>query len=224
MNETKKVNEISSKKNFGEYSKKIHRRSDKAITLIALVIIIIILLILAGITISQLNNSGLFDKSKQAKEKYQNAQEKEDTEIAKYSNEIDSYVDGNRDTVTIDKDEFDELKAKVTTLENIQDLSSGFNINYIKGNKKYLTKAGKTVQLEINGDNGCTTIPSNQIVTMATGLPKCAIPIQELTIRMDWVAEYARCWIDKNGTLCLYTSATNYTGNIFIGGTYITNE
>lgn len=38
MNETKKVNEISSKKNFGEYSQKIHRRSDKAITLIAFVI------------------------------------------------------------------------------------------------------------------------------------------------------------------------------------------
>ena len=38
MNETKKVNEISSKKNFGKYSKKIHRRNDKAITLIALAI------------------------------------------------------------------------------------------------------------------------------------------------------------------------------------------
>lgn len=38
MNETKKVNEISSKKNFGKYSKKVHRRSDKAITLIAFVI------------------------------------------------------------------------------------------------------------------------------------------------------------------------------------------
>ena len=41
MNETKKVNEISSKKNFGEYSQKIHRRSDKAITLIALIVTII---------------------------------------------------------------------------------------------------------------------------------------------------------------------------------------
>ena len=29
MNETKKVNEISSKKNDGKYSKKIHLRSDK---------------------------------------------------------------------------------------------------------------------------------------------------------------------------------------------------
>ena len=38
MNETKKVNEISSKKNDGKYSKKIHLRSDKAITLIALIV------------------------------------------------------------------------------------------------------------------------------------------------------------------------------------------
>lgn len=197
---------------------------NRGITLIALVITIIILLILAGISIAQLTGNGLFEKAKLAKEESKNAQEDEEDKIKQYGNEIDSYVDGNRDTVTIDKDEFDALKAKVTTLETIQDLSSGFNINYIKGNKKYLTKAGKTVQLEINGDNGCTTIPNNQLVTMATGLPKCAIPIQELTIRMDWVAEYARCWIDKNGTLYLYTSATNYTGNIFIGGTYITNE
>ena len=42
MNETKKVNEISSKKNFGKYSKKVHRRSDKAITLIALIVTIIV--------------------------------------------------------------------------------------------------------------------------------------------------------------------------------------
>ena len=71
-------------------------KSTKGITLIALVITIIILLILAGITISQLSNSGLFEKAKIAKEQYQNAQDYEETQIAKYTNEINSYVDGTR--------------------------------------------------------------------------------------------------------------------------------
>ena len=58
---------------------------------------IIILLILAGITISQLQGSGIFERAKEARDKYRNAQEDEEERIAKYSNEIDSYVGGNRD-------------------------------------------------------------------------------------------------------------------------------
>ena len=92
MNETKKVNEISSKKNFGEYSKKIHLRSDKAITLIALIVTIIVLLILVGVTINlALNNQGIFNKAKTATRAFKNAEEGEqsgldvaDREIAKY--------------------------------------------------------------------------------------------------------------------------------------------
>ena len=92
MNETKKVNEISSKKNFGKYSKKIHRRNDKAITLIALIVTIIVLLILVGVTINlALNNQGIFNKAKTATRAFKNAEEGEqsgldvaDREIAKY--------------------------------------------------------------------------------------------------------------------------------------------
>ena len=92
MNETKKVNEISSKKNFGKYSKKIHRRSDKAITLIALIVTIIVLLILVGVTINlAFNNQGIFNKAKTATRAFKNAEEGEqsgldvaDREIAKY--------------------------------------------------------------------------------------------------------------------------------------------
>lgn len=43
------------------------RKDNKAITLVALVITIILLLILAGITITQLTGSGLFEKAKMAK-------------------------------------------------------------------------------------------------------------------------------------------------------------
>ena len=45
-------------------------KSNKAITLVALIITIIILLILAGITIASLTKNGLFNKTKQAEENY----------------------------------------------------------------------------------------------------------------------------------------------------------
>ena len=77
-------------------------KEKKGITLIALVITIVILIILAGVLVSiTLGNNGLFGKAKTAKEMYINAQEYEDTEIAKYSNEIDSYVGGGRNPLPI---------------------------------------------------------------------------------------------------------------------------
>lgn len=64
----------------------------KAITLIALVITIVILIILAGVLISlTLGNNGLFNKAKLGKELYSNAQDYEETEIAKMTNNIDIY-------------------------------------------------------------------------------------------------------------------------------------
>ena len=65
----------------------------------ALVIAVIVLLILAGVSINFIfGNEGILSKAQIAALKYENAQEEEKTEIAKYSNEIDSYVDGNRAT------------------------------------------------------------------------------------------------------------------------------
>lgn len=64
-------------------------RNKKAITLIALVITIIVLLILAGVTVATLSNSGLFEKTQEAKEKWENAKETEETGIGKMANGID---------------------------------------------------------------------------------------------------------------------------------------
>lgn len=70
----------------------------KGITLISLIITIIILIILAGISISLLlGDEGLLNKAKYATESYSNAQQQEELEIAKYSNDINSYVSGNRE-------------------------------------------------------------------------------------------------------------------------------
>lgn len=69
-------------------------KKEKGITLVALVITIIILLILAGITIATLNESGLFDKSQQAKVKDSEAETTEDMKIKLMEAQIDIISSG----------------------------------------------------------------------------------------------------------------------------------
>ena len=72
-------------------------RNTKGITLIALIITIIILLILAGIAISALTGSGLFEKTKLAKNKTQNSQKLENQILLEYENKIDNLGDSSKD-------------------------------------------------------------------------------------------------------------------------------
>jgi len=67
-------------------------KNSKAITLVALVITIVILLILAGISISALTNTGIFQKAKDAKSASENAERDEDTLISKYEKELNKYI------------------------------------------------------------------------------------------------------------------------------------
>ena len=67
-------------------------KKENAITLVALVMSMVILIILAGVAINiTLGNNGIFNRAKTAKEQYQNAQNEEEIQLAKYSNEIDGY-------------------------------------------------------------------------------------------------------------------------------------
>ena len=202
-------------------------RKNTGITLISLVISIIVIIILANVTINTLINNGIIDKAKTATQEYKNAQDYEETQIAKYSNEMDSKIDSSRETVTISKEDYDKLVEDVSELKQSHNInSSSFSVisNRIKGNKCYLNTIGNLVQIEINGDAGSQNIGANQVVKLASGLPKCASSIQELSIVMDNPDLYARSWIDSNGDLFIYQSGVNYTGNIFIGGTYIKSE
>ena len=67
---------------------KKYENKTLGITLVALVITIVILLILAGISISTLTNTGIFEKAKEAKQKSENAQKEEDRLISEYEKEI----------------------------------------------------------------------------------------------------------------------------------------
>lgn len=66
--------------------------NEKGITLVALVITIIILLILAGISISALTNTGIFQKAKDAKQKSDDAALDQNTKLDEYENELDKYL------------------------------------------------------------------------------------------------------------------------------------
>ena len=101
-------------------------KSTKGITLVALVITIIILLILAGISISTLTNTGIFEKAKEAKQKSGNAQKEEDRLIFEYEKEI------------VKQDAEGIWDGKV----NKPDLMSGMSAIYFDNNKA--TKVGNT--------------------------------------------------------------------------------
>ena len=62
---------------------------QKGITLVALVVTIIILIILAGISISTLTGSGLFERAQEAKERTENAQKEEKEKLENYLMQID---------------------------------------------------------------------------------------------------------------------------------------
>ena len=71
-------------------------KSQRGITLIALVITIIILLILAGISISALTNQGLFKNAKEAQNATQKAEEEQGKTLNEYEDEINKYLENDK--------------------------------------------------------------------------------------------------------------------------------
>ena len=107
----------------------IKHNKTAGITLIALVITIIVLLILAGITVAQLSNNGLFESTKLAKEKYKNSSKKEDIDISQYSNSIESYINGNRD-FKIEKVEITDVASGWSVTNNSVRIGDLIFINF----------------------------------------------------------------------------------------------
>ena len=115
---------------------------EKGITLIALVVTIILLLILAGVTISQIAGSnGLFQRARQAVEKYKNSAEEEQIQIGM----LEQYVS---DFSVVVGDEGED-KASVNIKE--------FTVSGDAKNKQItvkLTVEGQASKIEYSIDNG----------------------------------------------------------------------
>ena len=74
---------------------KMNTKSNKGITLIALVITIIVLLILAGVTIAALSgDNGILKRATEAKEQTNQKNDEETEKLAGYESTIDQYADG----------------------------------------------------------------------------------------------------------------------------------
>ena len=69
-------------------------KNERAITLVALVITIIILLILAGIGITALTQTELFEKTKEARKITENSQELENSTLTNYDEKITEIIGG----------------------------------------------------------------------------------------------------------------------------------
>ena len=73
-------------------------KSQRGITLIALIITIIILLILAGISIAALTNQGLFKNAKEAQNATQKAEGEQGKVLNEYEDEINKYLENDDKT------------------------------------------------------------------------------------------------------------------------------
>lgn len=107
------------------------KKNNKGITLIALIITIIILLILAGISISALTQTGIFEKAKEAKQKSENAQEEENKILNNYIAQIDSVntISSNRDSSTANKDLLWSGNYDTCVNSNAKQISGGCTLN-----------------------------------------------------------------------------------------------
>ena len=74
---------------------KKYENKNLGITLVALVITIVILLILAGISISTLTNTGIFQKAKDAKQKSEVAEKQQSEILDSYEKELNKYTSDN---------------------------------------------------------------------------------------------------------------------------------
>ena len=74
-------------------------KNNKGITLVALVLTIIILLILAGISISALTNTGIFEKAKDAKNKTEEAEKNQQAILDEYEAKLNEYGITEKDIV-----------------------------------------------------------------------------------------------------------------------------
>ncbi len=138
------------KKNCNETKKLKYLKGVRGITLIALVITIVVLLILAGVTIATLTGeNGILTRANDAKEKTEQAEKDEKTNLSRTEDLINQYVDGIEvEQVTDENPGVLETEGTDTYIINsIEDLVV-FASNVREGN----TYEGQTVKLGLSLD------------------------------------------------------------------------
>ena len=101
------------------------KKSDKGITLVALIITIIMLVILAVVTINSVKGDGIIAKAKNAADKYKNSQAEEQEEIQKAEFELSKLL-GKTDENNLGN--FDENDYIVALIKNGEYVNNKFII------------------------------------------------------------------------------------------------
>ena len=123
-----KNNSITNQNSIGE--KKIYSKSDRAITLIALIVTIIVLLILAGVTINVVvGKGGVINKSKFAVNKYKKSEDEEVESIKDLENVIGNYID-------VKSGEYASYTTKYSDGTSVATIPAGFTVSGISSENK----------------------------------------------------------------------------------------
>ena len=139
--------------------RKSKMRNSKGITLVALILTIIVLLILAVVAIGAVQNDGIINHAKNARDEYGKAQDNENTTLANYLGKIEENLPGNSGggiqvtidgtNVTLTQENFGEYLGKkvtnyktgetetVTVGENEYTVSTIYRLYYIDFENKY---------------------------------------------------------------------------------------
>ena len=104
-------------------------KKNNGITLVALVITIILLLIIAGVSISALTNTGIFEKANDAKKASENAEIEQGQKISEYEKELNKYIAQELTSNMIDKVlSTTENKVLKDSKGNIFTVPAGFKV------------------------------------------------------------------------------------------------
>ncbi len=195
---------------------------EKGITLIALVITVIILLILAGVTLTTaLGQNGLFQRAKDAGEKYKESEADEAEKLGEVEKEIDKIIDG-KDSKKVEKGPNGKplLKTVTSTNHNTETYEDSLgNPVVIPGGFKFAGNTDDTVQdgiiikddeenefvwipvSNIDGDNDATTQPDAEDLIVLKDNKKVEITLGRYTFAKS----------DNNGKETLVQKGSDYS-------------
>ena len=92
------------------------------------------------------------------------------------------------------------------------------NEGYIKPGYDFnIARYGKIIVFELNAGRGSVLAPG--LSTVITGIPRAKFFI-DIVISVENASIHKRAWVNAEGSVSVYIS-DNWTGNVFIGGTYI---
>ena len=192
-------------------------KKNNGITLVALVITIVILLILAGISISTLTNTGIFQKAKDAKKASENAEKEQRETLGEYEKELNKYtaqeLTENKINTVLSKTENTVLKDRNG---NVFILPAGFKVvvNDDTGNVKTVDKGIVIEDATVDSNGNATPTNGSQFVWVPVGdIKKDDGNIVEIGLNRYTFEEDGTPTEKNNEVINLYYSETASKGN-----------